>query len=117
MSAHEHLLTIMVKKPTGFQPWGDVERDGEPDCSCGCQYYLELPGELAADWGVCTNQESPRAGLLTFEHQAGDSCFSLGEPGKCERCDGDTYPEFDGGRRIRRCDDCDSYVIESEVPR
>jgi hypothetical protein len=27
-----------------------------------------LLGDLHKDWGVCTNPQSPRAGLLTFEH-------------------------------------------------
>ncbi|MGH7577399.1 MAG: DUF3027 domain-containing protein, partial [Longimicrobiales bacterium] len=39
------------------------------DCSSGCQFYLPLDGELGADWGVCTNPASHRAGKLTFEHQ------------------------------------------------
>lgn len=26
-------------------------------------------GPLGADWGVCSNPKSPRAGMLTFEHQ------------------------------------------------
>ena len=47
---------------------GERERDG-PDCSVGCKYFLKLPGKLGMDWGVCSNPASPRAGLLTFEHQ------------------------------------------------
>jgi len=39
------------------------------DCSCGCRHYVPLEGKEGADWGVCTNPRSPRAGLLTFEHQ------------------------------------------------
>ena len=37
------------------------------DCSCGCYYFLNLEG--SGDWGVCCNPDSPRAGLLTWEHQ------------------------------------------------
>jgi hypothetical protein len=38
------------------------------DCSSGCYFFHRLLGDLQADWGVCTNPQSPRAGLLTFEH-------------------------------------------------
>jgi hypothetical protein len=46
-----------------------------PDCSCGCKWFIPLEGLLGSDWGVCTKKKSPRAGLLTFEHQAGRGCF------------------------------------------
>ncbi len=36
-------------------------------CSCGCEYFHDLIG--VADWGICLNPESLRAGLLTWEHQ------------------------------------------------
>ncbi len=39
------------------------------DCSCGCRYFYTLSGALGADWGVCANPASHRAGLLTWEHQ------------------------------------------------
>lgn len=42
-----------------------------PDCSSGCQHFWALD----SDWGVCRNPDAPRAGLLTFEHQAGYNCF------------------------------------------
>lgn len=59
---------------------GSVERWADPnleypDCSFGCQHWRPLEGELGADWGVCTNANSPRAGLLTWEHQAGEGCW------------------------------------------
>jgi len=41
----------------------------ELDCSCDCKRFLKLPGKLGMDWGVCANANSPRVGLLTFEHQ------------------------------------------------
>ena len=55
-----------------FEPYGKRSRhDGNPkDCSCGCRYFVALaPSSLALDWGCCLNKKSPRAGLLTFEHQ------------------------------------------------
>ena len=67
-SLHEHLHTICRHLPSDFEPYGERERDG-PDCSCGCRHFLKLPGKLGMDWGVCANPVSPRAELLTFEHQ------------------------------------------------
>jgi hypothetical protein len=55
-----------------FEPYGERSRsDGNPaDCSCGCRYFVPLaPTALSEDWGCCLNKKSPRAGLLTFEHQ------------------------------------------------
>lgn len=48
-----------------------------PDCSAGCLWWNPLHSEdgIDLDWGVCLNARSPRAGLLTFEHQAGHGCF------------------------------------------
>jgi hypothetical protein len=68
---HEHLLRMMLRLPTDFVPYGERSRDTDwgPDCSCGCKHLLPLEGELRFDWGVCVNPESPRVGLLTFEHQ------------------------------------------------
>lgn len=48
-----------------------------PDCSSGCRHWCAMD----PDWGVCVNPDSPRAGLLTWEHQAGQNCF---EPGDLE---------------------------------
>ena len=67
-SLHEHLLSICRCLPSDFEPYGERERDGA-DCSCGCKHFLKLPGKLGMDWGVCANANSPRVGLLTFEHQ------------------------------------------------
>lgn len=55
-----------------YEPFGKRSRsDGNPaDCSCGCRYFVPLaPPALSMDWGCCLNRKSPRAGLLTFEHQ------------------------------------------------
>lgn len=67
-SLHEHLHSICRHLPSDFQPYGKRERDA-PDCSVGCKHFLKLPGKLGMDWGVCANPASPRAELLTFEHQ------------------------------------------------
>lgn len=68
---HQHLLNIVKKLPSDFEPYGKRSRDEDwgPDCSCGCKYFLPLEGSLRFDWGVCMNPNSPRVGLLTFEHQ------------------------------------------------
>lgn len=65
---HEHLLTIVRKPPTDFEPWDARGRGMGVDCSCGCQWMHPLSGTLETDWGVCTNPRSPCVGLLTFEH-------------------------------------------------
>lgn len=54
--------------------WADPESD-YPDCSRGCRHFIPLEGSLGNDWGVCSRVGSPRAGLLTWEHQAGFGCF------------------------------------------
>lgn len=69
---NELLWTLCRKLPTDFTPYGDRDRDtAEPcaDCSCGCRHFVPFAGEPGNDWGVCANPKSPRAGLLTFEHQ------------------------------------------------
>ena len=67
---HDHLLRLMPRRPTDFEPYGSRSRDeGGADCSCGCRWFLKLEGKLRFDWGVCANVRSPRKGLLTFEHQ------------------------------------------------
>src|ERR1035437_7921908 len=69
--AHMRLLELAVEMESDFEPYGNRSRDGEgcEDCSCGCRHFAVLDGVLGADWGVCLNKNSPRAGLLTFEHQ------------------------------------------------
>ena len=71
MNDHNHLLKIVRKTVWDYEPFGSISRKGEglPDCSCGCKFYLPLKGKLGSDWGVCSNAESIRCGLLTFEHQ------------------------------------------------
>jgi hypothetical protein len=66
---------IVQLDPRDWDGYGFLDRwggtyEGEPgDCSSGCMYYRPLAGQLAADWGVCTNPVSHRCGKLTFEHQ------------------------------------------------
>lgn len=66
---HELLHTLRVSLPTDFEPYGERSREDGwgPDCSCGCLHFRQL--EDHSDWGVCSNPKSPRAGMLTFEHQ------------------------------------------------
>lgn len=68
---HETLKDAMKNLPSDFSPYGerDRETDWGPDCSCGCKHFIPLQGEVGFDWGVCANRQSPRFGLLTFEHQ------------------------------------------------
>jgi len=69
MSERRQALLELVKNlPEDFAPYGTRERT-IPDCSHGCRFALPLAGELGADWLVCSNPASHRAGLLTFEHQ------------------------------------------------
>ena len=68
---HNQLHVILKRLPSDFEPWGERSRENEwgLDCSCGCRWFVKLEGMLRYDWGVCYNPASPRAGLLTFEHQ------------------------------------------------
>ena len=76
---------ILKRLPTDYRDYGgQVERwkhidISYPDCSSGCKWFVSLHDPKYdgqdADWGVCTNPNSARAGLLTYEHQAGFKCF------------------------------------------
>jgi hypothetical protein len=72
-AAHERLKLCQINRASDFEPYGLRDRDrDEPwaDCSCGCRFFIPVNEEYApADWGVCSNPASPRAGLLTWEHQ------------------------------------------------
>lgn len=92
MIDNDVLWTILTRLPTDYTDYGgEVERWADngayPDCSCGCKYFLPLEGDLSSDWGVCGNPSSPRAGLLTWEHQTGRGCFEQEE--KSFDCDSD----------------------------
>lgn len=98
-SLHDLLWKLCQKLPTDFEPYGRRSRDDDwgPDCSCGCKFFLPVEGDAGADWGVCCNQESPRRGLLTFEHmgckhfvddpEAGDRARTMieSQPGYAEK--------------------------------
>ena len=81
----DHKWTVLKTLPTDYTDYkGQVERWRHmdlsyPDCSWGCKWFHPLHDHKNAsadsDWGVCTNLNSPRAGLLTWEHQAGFKCF------------------------------------------
>jgi hypothetical protein len=69
--SHEALWAGAKTLPTDFEPYGKRKRsDGaiQGDCSSNCRRFHVLGGTRGMDWGVCANQKSPRAGLLTFEH-------------------------------------------------
>jgi hypothetical protein len=77
MTTKDPLWEIVKILPTdytdyggGIERWKDPDK-GYPDCSSGCRHFWALD----ADWGVCCNPQSPRAGLLTWEHQAGEGCW------------------------------------------
>jgi len=79
------LWQVVKILPTDYKDYGgNIERWADtisdyPDCSSGCRYFRRLHSEHNAvedaDWGVCTNPRGPRAGLLTWEHQAGFDCW------------------------------------------
>jgi hypothetical protein len=77
MAMKDPLWSIVKILPTDYADYGgEVERwqdanKAYPDCSSGCRHFWALD----ADWGVCKNPKSPRGGLLTFEHQAGEGCW------------------------------------------
>ena len=74
MAIHSQLWRVC--RPSSFasgkiilEKWeGWTQETDKPDCSCGCKWFHVLDGKTGADWGVCFNKDSPRAGLLTFEH-------------------------------------------------
>lgn len=81
MDTHKTLWEVLKRLPTDYKDYGgEIERWAEenvsyPDCSCGCKFFVPLDGSLGFDWGVCGKKDSPRSGLLTWEHQAGFNCF------------------------------------------
>jgi hypothetical protein len=73
----ENLTKVLKILPTDYEEYGGKVKRWQmadkdyPDCSYGCKYFVPID----SDWGVCSNPKSPRAGLLTWEHQAGFECF------------------------------------------
>lgn len=79
MQDDDFLWKCLKVLPSDYSMYGGtIERwqDGKPyhDCSWGCKWWKPLQ-EFPQDWGVCCNASGPRAGLLTWEHQAGYNCF------------------------------------------
>lgn len=69
-ATHKELWSSTCLLVGDFIPWGNRDRNkGGADCSCGCRFFHVLEGRRGGDWGVCFCAASPRAGLLTFEHQ------------------------------------------------
>jgi hypothetical protein len=84
-------MSLLKSMPTDYEYYGGTVKRWEKndiaylDCAANCKHYKPLFDEFNewpdTDWGVCTNSKSQRAGLLTFEHQAGFGCHEPG-PGK-----------------------------------
>ena len=76
------LSEAMKRLPTDYGPYGFCPRQpNDGDCSCGCKWRLPLAVPFDRDWLVCANRQSPRCGLLTFEHQ-GCQEFEIDDDGK-----------------------------------
>jgi hypothetical protein len=83
MATHLQLWQVCPNQEA-YKAGIDTDNHNKPDCSCGCVHFHPLEGKEGADWGVCAEPRSPRAGLLTFEHM-GCEYF---EQGKEEDSDG-----------------------------
>jgi hypothetical protein len=79
MDHSKGLWAFLTRLKSDYSDYGgEVERWADPnendaDCSSGCRFACYLEG--SGDWLVCANPASPRAGLLTWEHQAGRGCW------------------------------------------
>jgi len=73
---NDPLWVVLKRLPSDYKDYGgEIVRwekpdESYPDCSSGCIHWQAID----SDWGVCANPSSPRAGLLTWEHQAGYNC-------------------------------------------
>lgn len=86
--AREALWRAVKILPSDYADYGgQVERWADPartypDCSSGCRWARPLHDSVRGgqdlDWVVCAKVDGPRAGLLTWEHQAGEGCFEAG---------------------------------------
>jgi hypothetical protein len=80
-----NLFECLKILPTDYSDYGgEIKRWqdpqlGYPDCSSGCKFFVPLKEPNDLDWGVCSKKGAPRAGLLTWEHQAGYGCFERKE--------------------------------------
>ena len=99
---HEGLWQIVKQLPTDFQPYGKRKRNSHSDCSGNCRWFHKLAGARGKDWGVCANAKSPRAGLLTFEHQG------------CPQYEWDTRSDYletaQGKTALQRYQEAEDYV-------
>lgn len=82
---HLALRQLVKTDPRDYQDWGlrvreQIDGGFLQDCSAGCKHACLLDGDLGADWLVCGNPKSHRAGLLTFEHQGCDKFERDEEP-------------------------------------
>jgi hypothetical protein len=75
---NNHFWNIVRVLPTDYHDYGGkIERFSHPeefypDC-INCRFFKKIDNE---GWGICSNPNSPRSGLLTYEHQAGFDCFN-----------------------------------------
>jgi hypothetical protein len=67
MATHLQLWQV-CRNQEDYDAGTDTKDHELPDCSCGCKFFHPLLGEVKSDWGICSQPQSPRAGLLTFEH-------------------------------------------------
>jgi hypothetical protein len=59
---------------------GDEYRDEWYATQCGgCRFFIRLTGGFHSDWGICTNDRSPRDGRATFEHDGCDAFVPAAE--------------------------------------
>lgn len=72
LNAHR-LWNVIKRLPEDYPPWGAYDPEALnvawSDCSAGCKFFAQIRDQQGADFGVCGNPASHRAGLLTFEHQ------------------------------------------------
>ncbi|HMF33459.1 MAG TPA: hypothetical protein VKK79_18685 [Candidatus Lokiarchaeia archaeon] len=77
----ETLWKVVKILPTDYADYGgeikrwELDNEMYADCSSGCIHWVEIDN----NWGVCAKEGGPRAGLLTWEHQAGYNCFESKE--------------------------------------
>jgi hypothetical protein len=71
-----HSRWIKAGTRLGSDPYPDEWRSEQ--CG-GCRFYVRLQGGFRSDWGVCSNEVSPRDGKVTFEHDGCDAFVSASE--------------------------------------
>jgi hypothetical protein len=88
-NSEKRIFNIIKVLPTDYATYGgevvrwQKEDENYPDCSCQCRYFTRLEHSQMVsdpDFGVCMNPDSARAGMLTFEHQAGYQCHDGSRP-------------------------------------